>query len=220
MPNTFAMAPGYVSRYVRTHGLKPPRVDVFDALEARIATLGELRPKFQAGNVWRQDVRNPIRWPARQDKASLVFTSPPYLQVMKYGKLNWLRLWMLGEESKSVDDGLFASGSMAKYLEFMRATLTSIRPLVREDGYVCLVIGDVRRGEKEINLAGEVATHCVDGTGFRILEIIDDPLPVENKVSRIWGMTKGRATKVDRILVLGNPAAPRLPKVPSINWSN
>ena len=87
----------------------------------------------------------------------------------------------------------------------MSKTLQSLRACVREDGYVCLVIGDVRRGEEQINLAQHVADSCVAGTGLRVLRIVDDHLPVEHKVSRIWGATKGRATKVDRILMLGGP---------------
>jgi site-specific DNA-methyltransferase (adenine-specific) len=213
------MAPRYVSRYVMTHGLKPPKVDVFDALEARVAALGAMEPGVRPGKVWWQDVRNAIRWPAGQKKASLVFTSPPYLQVIKYGKMNWLRLWMLGEEPRGVDEKLFASASVPKYLKFMRDTLTSIQSCLRADGYVCLVIGDVRRDEEQINLAREVAANSVKGTGLRVLETIDDPLPVERKVSRIWGETKGRATKVDRILVLGGQAARRLPKAPRIDWT-
>jgi hypothetical protein len=119
-----------------------------------------------------------------------------------------------------VDDGLFASASVPRYLDFMRQTLASIRWCVREGGYVCFVIGDVRRGEEQINLAGEVVAHCVKGTGFKVLEMINDALPVERKVSRIWGKTKGRATKVDRILVLGGPAARQMPVVPKIDWAN
>jgi hypothetical protein len=76
----------------------------------------------------------------------------------------------------------------------------------------------VRRGEEQINLAGEVARNCVKGTGLRVLETIDDHLPIEHKVSRIWGATKGRATKVDRILMLGGPKARRLPREPKIDW--
>jgi site-specific DNA-methyltransferase (adenine-specific) len=219
MPNTFSMAPGYVSRYVKAHKLAPPKVDVFDALETRIAALGPVGRVFRAGKVWRQDVRRPIRWPAGVGKAKLVFSSPPYLQVMKYGKMNWLRLWMLGQEPAAVDEKLFASASVPRYLEFMREALRSIRSCVRDDGYVCLVIGDVRRGEEQINLAQLVVESCVAGTGFRVLRTVDDHLPIEHKVSRIWGDTKGRATKVDRILILGGPQARWLPREPKIDWS-
>lgn len=220
MPNTFSMAPGYVARYVEAHQLVPPQVDVFDMLETRISSLGEIDATFRPGRVWRQDVRKKIVWPKETGKAALVFTSPPYLQVMKYGKLNWLRLWMLRKEPAAVDDRLFDSSSLPKYLAFMGETLRSIRPRLRNDGYVCLVIGDVRRGDKQINLAEGVAEHCLAGTGLRVLDVVDDHLPIEHKVSRIWGATKGRATKVDRILILGAPGATKLPKRPRIDWAS
>lgn len=49
MPNTFSMAPGYVSRYVKKHRLMPPQVDVFDLLEARIEWLGTVCESFRPG---------------------------------------------------------------------------------------------------------------------------------------------------------------------------
>jgi hypothetical protein len=52
-----------------------------------------------------------------------------------------------------------------------------------------------------------------------VLEVVDDHLPIEHKVSRIWGETKGRATKVDRILILGARGVRRLPRLPSIDWT-
>ena len=168
MPNTFSMAPGYVSRYVKTHKLVPPKVDVFNMLEARMAALGTVNESFRAGRVWRQDARKAIRWPAGEEKAKLVFSSPPYLQVMKYGKMNWLRLWMLGQEPREVDAELFASASVPRYLDFMRQTLKSLRACVREDGYVCLVIGDVRRGAEQINLAQHVADELRGGHGVAL----------------------------------------------------
>ena len=39
--------------------------------------------------------------------------------------------------------------------------------------------------------------------------IIEDPLPEKNKVTRIWGKTKGNATKTDRILLLYKDKLPR-----------
>jgi hypothetical protein len=218
MPNTFSMAPGYVSRYVRKHRLVPPEVDVFDVIERRLTALGSIDEAFSSGRAWQQDAQKLIRWPAAFDKAKLVFSSPPYLQVMKYGKLNWLRLWMLGQEPPSVDAKLFASASLSRYLLFMQGALKSLRPRVKSNGYVCLVIGDVRRGEEQLNLAREVARHSLEGTGFKLLRSISDHLPTEHKVSRIWGSTRGRATKIDRILVLGGARASGLPSAPRINW--
>lgn len=218
MPNTFSMAPGYVYRYVRKYRLEPPDANVFDRLTRRVGQLGQMSARFVRGRAWQQDVREPIRWPDAYGKATLVLSSPPYLQVMKYGKLNWLRLWMLGHEPAAVDSELFASSSLPRYLHFMHQALTSLAPHVRSDGYVCLVIGDVRNGDDQINLAREVARTCLKGTGFRLLRTLVDHLPIEQKVSRIWGATRGRATKVDRILILGARNAPALPPFPRIDW--
>lgn len=220
MPNTFAMAPNYVKRYIERHGLKAPEVSVLDALSDRIGQL-EMPPSgFKRGSAWMQDVRSPIAWPQETGKARLIFASPPYLQVMKYGKLNWIRLWLLGHEPTSVDTGLFTSGSLSRYREFMTAAMKRMRARLRADGYVCLVIGDVRRETKTINLAKEVADSCAVQAGLRVLDVLDDHLPVKHKVSRIWGETRGQATKTDRILVLGGPKAPRLPAYPKIDWSS
>jgi site-specific DNA-methyltransferase (adenine-specific) len=218
MPNTFSMAPRYVSRYVKAHRLRPPDADVFDAVEDRLQVLGRPGDAYAMGRAWLQDVTQPIHWPADVGRAKLIFSSPPYLQVMKYGKLNWLRLWMLGAEPPAVDSKLFASASLPSYLSFMHSALKSLRNRVRNDGYACLVIGDVRRGDAQLNLAREVAQHSLPGTGFTLLRSISDHLPIERKVSRIWGPTRGRATKVDRILVLGGSRASKLPPAPRINW--
>jgi len=220
MPNTFAMAPNYVKQYIRVHRLKAPEVDVLDAVAERIESLEIPTSGFRRGAAWMQDVRATIAWPREKGKASLIFASPPYLQVMKYGKMNWIRLWLLGHEPKDVDNGLFTSASLARYREFMTAALKRMRARLRADGYVCLVIGDVRQDATTVNLAKEVADGCAGLAGLRVLEVLDDHLPVKHKVSRIWGETRGRATKTDRILVLGGPKAQRLPAYPKIDWSS
>jgi site-specific DNA-methyltransferase (adenine-specific) len=137
---------------------------------------------------------------------------------MLYGKLNWIRHWLIGESPKSVDNNLFSSGSLARYLAFLRLAIRNMRAGLRDDGFVCLVIGDVRNGSKEVRLAERVAQHCLGDTDLRVKGIVVDRLPVEHKVSRIWGETKGRATRTDRILVLAAPKA-RLPgSLPIVSW--
>jgi hypothetical protein len=49
--------------------------------------------------------------------------------------------------------------------------------------------------------------------------MIEDKLPTDHKVSRIWKERHGRATKTDRILILAGPKARRLPQLPKINWA-
>lgn len=218
MPNTFAMAPAYVVRYIKEHDLKPPDVDVLEVLTARLQGLNFPHSAFRPGAAWIQDARKRGVWPQRVPKASLVLTSPPYLAVMKYGKLNWIRSWLIGAEPKEVDRRLFSTSSLPKYLEFMTQVLKRTRSRMRDDGYMCLVIGDVRRDDRHLNLAKEVVAACVPQTDLHAVQTIADSLPTQHKVSRIWGDTRGRATKIDRIIVLAGPKARGLPALPKIDW--
>jgi site-specific DNA-methyltransferase (adenine-specific) len=218
MPNTFSMAPGYVARYIKEHRLVAPEVDVFDALIQRIAALGDVSADFVRGRAWRANAFKPRPGPA-PERAKLVFTSPPYLQAILYGKFNWIRLWMLGHEPKSVDAKLFTSSSLPKYLHFMSGVATQVRRSLRDDGYACFVIGDVRRDDKNLNLAQAVAASCFRGTDLRLVNVVDDKLPVQHKVSRIWKESKGRATKTDRIIVLAGPKAGPLRGLPAPIWN-
>jgi hypothetical protein len=218
MPNTFAMAPRYVRRYIQRHRLKPPTIDVLEALRRRVATFPLPHHQLQASRAWLQDVSHPIRWPTGTKRAKLVFTSPPYLEVIKYGKFNWVRHWFLRSSPREVDHRLFASSSLVKYLAFLTLAIRNIRPVLRDDGYCCLVVGDVRRDDKEINLARAIAHHCLHHTDLRVVGTIRDSIPVEHKVSRIWGQRRGRATRTDRILIVAGPKTKPLTPLGPVHW--
>lgn len=218
MPNTFAMAPRYVMRYKAAHRLEAPSVNVLDAVANRIGVLGSISSRRTRGHAWLQDATAEIVLPKRYARPSLIFTSPPYLGVMKYAKMNWLRMWLLGKTPSAVDERLFSSGSLPKYLEFMASVIRRLDSILASNGRICLVIGDVKVRDQVINLAQAVADSCVSPEGLRVDAIVNDPLPVRHKVSRIWGERRGQATAVDRILILSRAGTPRLPRVPSINW--
>jgi site-specific DNA-methyltransferase (adenine-specific) len=224
MPNTFAMAPGYVRRYIVENQLIPPEIDVFDLLEAKLARVHLPSAQATRGSAWQQDVREPIPSRLRKQPAKLVFTSPPYLSVISYGKYNWVRLWMLKQDPKEVDRKLIATGSLGKYINFMKDVFAQLHEAVREDGYLCLMIGDVRERStgRVTNLAECVWNDAARTSGWHQVAIIADRLPNEHKVSRIWKHTRGHATKTDRILVLSRRKRSRgqLPPLNPIQWSS
>jgi site-specific DNA-methyltransferase (adenine-specific) len=216
MPNTFSMSPGYVEKYVSEHGLVAPEVDVLAALGRRINQLDPFLSLPIHGDCWTEDAAgDDIRY--RRKKAKLIFTSPPYLHVMKYGKFNWLRLWLLGESPTEVDAGLMSTQSLPRYLSFMSEVLQHLVGRLSPDGYLCLVIGDVADGDKTIRLAEHVK-ECGQGLALQHAVTLVDDLPHIHKVSRIWGERKGRATRTDRILVFAGSEARRLPPVPQLDW--
>ena len=106
----------------------------------------------------------------------------------------------------------------------MKEILETTLPLLdRTSGMACWVIGDV----KDLNLAktvwdevgSNIEVELGDGTKlrYRLLDIVADEIPPEEKVSRLWDSEEleedksGKATDIDRILMIcpeeSNPEA-------------
>ncbi len=222
MPNTFSMSPGYVRKYIDEHGLEPPTVDVFELLLSKLGRMNLPDSTATRGLAWQQDAREPATQTILERPAKLVFTSPPYLSVIKYGKYNWVRLWMLKQDPKAIDEELVATGSLSKYLDFISTVIERLGPAIRADGFLCLMIGDVRaRGTGETtNLAERVWEDAARPLGWTLRGVVDDRLPTKHKVSRIWKNERGRATKTDRVLILSRGACESdLPSLGRIRWS-
>ncbi len=219
MPNTFSMSPAYVRRYIEENKLRPPPADVFELLRRKASRMQLPSRDACRGRAWAADAREGEHIP--ESSVRLVFTSPPYLSVIKYGKYNWIRLWMLGKDPKAVDSALVATGSKARYVTFIGDVLEALLSRLRPDGYVCLMIGDVtdRATGHTTNLAQEVWEGSARPAGWRHLGTVVDRLPVDQKVTRIWGAERrGRATKTDRILILGRPdSVHQLPPLPPLH---
>ena len=217
MPNTFSMSPEYVRRYKRTNRLVAPKVNVFSAIRTRLAQLDLPEVTVAGGHAWKRDATRRVP-PKLEGKVKLLFTSPPYLQVIKYGKYNWVRLWFLGHLPHEVDSRLAATSSLDRYLDFMKKTMASQAPALTDDGRAVLVIGDVSRGESTVNLAEEVWKQALRPTGWHLDALVTDHLPIQHKVSRIWKDRNGKATKTDRILILRRGGSDSLPAIPRMSW--
>jgi len=205
MPNTFSMSPNYVRGYIKNHNLKKPKRDVFKLLQEKLERCYQKSNK--RGKVYMQDARNMTR--IMDSTVDLIVTSPPYTRLITYGKFNWIRLWFLGKEGAKIDKKLFVTQSLDKYCDFMKDVLTEFKRVLKPSGRAVIVIGDVKKkgSDEIINLAENVWERCARPLGFnQVGDIIDDLIYNEEignpKVSRIWGDTKGEATKIDRILVL------------------
>jgi hypothetical protein len=73
------------------------------------------------------------------------------------------------------------------------------------------------------DLAEQVWEAAAGPEGFHLAGIADDDIHAHRKMTRLWGREAGRATQVDRILVLGASAAARRRAVagarPPVDWS-
>jgi len=229
MPNTFSMSPGYVRKYIRENGLKKLDQDVFDCLRDKLARLYLDEVTGAAGVAYHADAATLLnRRTLKPQSVDLVITSPPYLQVVNYGTANWIRLWLLGVEEvgrdqgagrKKLDAALDHRHTYSSYKDFMLRTVLGIERVLKRDGVAVLVIGDVKDpGKEPTPLAAQLWADIHDQTDLRLLEMVEDDLPPQNKVSRIWGETKGQATNRDCALILTrNSGQPDLSH-PDIDW--
>jgi hypothetical protein len=101
MRQTKAMSPRYAMKWWSDREMRAPKIDpvsfMTDRIEWRYA-LGEPRTRRSSRMYLGCSTR--LLPTARQSivqRASLLFTSPPYLGLTNYHYDQWLRLWLLGE---------------------------------------------------------------------------------------------------------------------------
>ena len=90
----------------------------------------------------------------------------------------------------------------------MRDVLAGIRPVLTDDAVIVLVVGDVEtdRGRAitgGIGLAERVWESAAAPEGYALAGVIRDDVAAGRKMTKLWGDEAGRATKTDRILILG-----------------
>jgi hypothetical protein len=221
MPNTFSMAPRYVREFAARTSFSSPERDVFDCLELKLGRLFRQAAPTTPGVALLGDARDvaprtraTLRARGLPDRARLVVTSPPYLRVVKYGYYNWLRTWLLGFDAREIDATLDDAHHREPYLAFLRDVLAGLRDALTDDAVVVLVIGDVEfdRGRPirgAVGLASRVWESAAEPEGYRLAGVALDDVAAHRKMTKLWGDEAGRATKTDRILVLGATEAGR-----------
>ena len=224
MPNTFSMSPNYIRNFIAKHHLKKIKQNVFELLQQRIEHLFQNQTKeFQSldsylnGDCFNKDAIKSTKKIIKkygENSVQLIITSPPYLKNINYGKYNWIRLWLLNKEVKEVDKNVSIYHNMQKikglkdnlafenYAKYMQELFKSWEKILKPKSYAFVVIGDIDKR----NLAKDTWDYIQNNGGckLRLKHIAEDVIAndKEKKVTRIWGAKKGKATKIDRILVL------------------
>ncbi|WP_051353060.1 DNA methyltransferase [Thalassobacillus devorans] len=216
MPNTFSMSPNYVKNYIEKHGLVKPKVDVFDQLLKKVQRVYKDNQPVEQGFSYLENAKNFSRIKnehIQNENVKMIFTSPPYLKVVNYGTFNWIRLWLLGEDIDLIDKSLKLDDNhtLSGYVNFMLDIIRESEKVLQDGGLACFVIGDVAKpGKDPLNLAEYVWENVKFETNLNLYGIVEDHLPSKDKVTRIWGKTQGKATSIDRVLVLYKGVAPDL----------
>lgn len=209
MPNTFSMSPEYVRRFVQTNELNREFRDIFQILRDKAERLYEKhKPLLQEGAVFAADAKHLAENLSLQPylgAAKLVVTSPPYLGIVNYAKQNWIRSWLLDKEPNEVSKHLDDDLNLSDWIAFARNVIAQIKQFLSPDGTAVFVIGDVAKSKTSIvPLAREFCLMVEETNLFKNVWCISDVILDSDKTTRIWGDTKGSATKTDRIVILSD----------------
>ena len=162
--HSFAMSPNYVRRYVREHALARPRRNVKACLlERSLALLPRPEAHGIATIVERPADESPQYLGTMRGKVALVLTSPPYLNRQTYIKDAWLRLWFLNRDRKDVAKHSQETGSVVRFAEAMRRSLTAIVDCVADGGAIVLVCGEAKIAHGARTKQVRVSDLCLHG---------------------------------------------------------
>jgi site-specific DNA-methyltransferase (adenine-specific) len=212
MPNTFSMSPNYVRKFVERRLARPYR-NVFDVLRGKIERLSAEGPVAEhAGIVEWCDVKqlqSSAAFRSYSGQVKLILTSPPYLDVVNYAKQNWIRNWFMATHPQySLFESLEDEHTLDRWVKFMDVATAQMKSMLAPDGVIALVVGDVaKRGSGGfVSLAREYIQHALHNSTFAYVGCFLDAIRGGTKTTRIWGDTKGKATDIDRILILSAQA--------------
>ncbi|HMO54363.1 MAG TPA: DNA methyltransferase [Tepidiformaceae bacterium] len=225
MPNTFSMSPKYVADFIERENLVPPDQNVFDRIRDKLARLYLDAIDGQPGTTYAQDASELLAFgTVRPASVNLLVTSPPYLQVVNYGASNWLFgidevSRDRGEGRKRLDRVLDHGHRYDAYRGFMKKLFVGVERSLAPNGVAALVIGDViEPGKDRVPLAEQMWDELGSETSLELVQLIEDQLPVDKKVSRIWGESKGQATDKDCVLVLKRKGAGIFDGGSDVDW--
>ncbi|MDE5617653.1 MAG: site-specific DNA-methyltransferase [Ureaplasma sp.] len=202
MPNTISMSPNYVRRYASDHNLKCPDLNIFENIKNRLISKYDekILDLYYSGKILFADATKNNK-KIKDNSVSLVITSPPYLSIVDYRLSNWLKLWLLGYEKASLNDDIPLSDKLKydEYIIFIKNYLNSIHSKLKNGAKVCLVVGDVHDNASIENVWKEIEKEVK----YKFVEIYyDQNYLQQNKVTNMLNSKKGKATIIEKVLVL------------------
>ncbi len=154
-------------------------------------------PRNTPGRVLNSDAR---KLPLETDSIDVIISSPPYYDTLDYLGQNKLRLYFLGytRPSQEILKNQLIQNRLT-YLEEMLEVGREMQRVVKPEGYIIYVLGDVYKSKHALNTAQNIATLYREELDINILNIIPDEIP-RNKCA----VQKTQRKKLDRVLIMQN----------------
>jgi len=94
---------------------------------------------------------------------------------------------------------------LEEWIDFSRQSITELKNFLKKNGVAVFVIGDVAKSKNSVvPLAREFALMIKHNHIFKNVWCLSDHIVESHKTTRIWGISKGNATTVDRIVILSD----------------
>ncbi|AGM25866.1 type II R/M system DNA methylase [Spiroplasma syrphidicola EA-1] len=202
MSNHTSMAVNYVKNYALKHNLTKPEDNVFEKICNRARYIFKKSDFFDnEAHVKLGNALNISEYFNITPK--LVFTSPPYLNIINYTQQNWLKMWMLGFNNK--DDNkkikLDDNHNINEYKNFMLQYLSNISQICDKESTIVLVIGDVKKTNKLEYSFENIWKDYQHLSDLELIRIYEDTINQKLKATNSMGDRSGKATRVDKIYV-------------------
>jgi len=159
-------------------------------------------PLTTKGEILYADARN---MPLKDNSIDVVISSPPYYDTLDYIQSNFLRLALLNidmENQRIIGKNLIKETNT--YLLNMKKVGLELKRILKPDGKIIFVLGDVHKGEKSINTAADIEK-VYSEIGFISHGYINDEIPTEKTtIVKFRGeeAIKKKKKKLDRILIM------------------
>jgi hypothetical protein len=134
------------------------------------------------------------------DSASLVVTSPPFLDVVDYQGDNWLRCWFIGIDSSTIE--ISQLKAIEDWEDTMTDVLKDLKRIVKPGGHIAFEVGEVRGGKV---LLEEHVVRCGVKAGLEPVVIMINDQEF-TKTANAWGVDNSKkGTNTNRIVVFSVP---------------
>lgn len=145
--HAYSMAPTYVEKYAKENNLSPPERDVKECLIKKLhrCLTTPLPPPVEFDVVRGSALECSQILRKLKGKIDIILTSPPYLNAQTYAKDNWLRLWLLGYNYKTIQSDYLQTGSTNLYRKHMYAVFEQFNMMLKNDGKVICIAGTIPR---------------------------------------------------------------------------
>jgi ubiquinone/menaquinone biosynthesis C-methylase UbiE len=149
--NVVSVRPPSLKRLRKKHDSELPYRDIKQLLLRAANRFVPEEGHMGTGRVLRADARD---LPFPDESVDLVITSPPFLDVIDYPDVNWLREWFVN--SGPPQDPFFCRDQV-EYSEFIRQVLVELRRVVIPGGRIVFEVGPVKRQTQMATLVCDAA---------------------------------------------------------------